>query len=189
MFISCNSNEDYLTDEDLSINSQVQLTRSATEQFINPDPNKFSFGEDECCLVTIVKLKQHQIGGFTDDNTATEFYENAKQYAMSLRDEDNNQRYTGGTMPLDVFLDMGKHFGLFDKRQDLSNDSKRDEYFSNKGNKPKVLRTYIIDKKTGERRAHVARITSIDRSKCTVTYTDANSKQVVKFSEIDAVWE
>lgn len=192
-FMGCSQEDGMLTGDDLSINSQVPKRRAPSDQWLNTrneNPNdKFSYEDNECCLVALVETKQQTQGGhFTAGYTAQNFYDKVKSDAMKKENEDGTPRYTGGFMDLDLFTELGKENKLFDKKKDFTSDAEKKEFFSDKNNKPKVMKIEVLDEKTGQMAPHVAHIKSIDRSKNTVTYNISGEVKTISINKVDAVW-
>lgn len=193
-FMGCSQEDGLLTDDDLSINSQVPKRRAPSEQWINTrneNPNdKFNYEDNECCLVALVETKQQILGGhFTAGYTAQKFYDKVKGDAMDKENEDGTPRYTGGAMDLDLFMELGKENNLFDERKNFTNDVEKREFFLDRNNKPKVMKIDILlDKKTGQTALHVAHIKNIDREKGTVSYTIGKDYKTISINEVKAVW-
>lgn len=192
-FVSCSQEDWVLPNDDLSINFQVPLTRGASEQDIKiEDPNQFSYGKDECCLVALVELSGDK-SKFSSTDPAKDRYTAISGYAKGLVDEDGNSRYTGGAMDLEVFLEVGKHFKLINERVTFNNKDEVEAYFSDKKNDPKVIRIDVWDETTQKYVSHVATVHYINRKKGMVEYnTRTKSGKVVhaeiSIYEIKDVW-
>lgn len=140
-----------------------------------------------------METKQQAYGGSFGEKckwkTAQEFYDKVKSDAMKKKNEDGTPRYTGGFMDLDLFTELGKENKLFDKKKDFTSDAEKREFFSDKNNKPKVMKIdVLLDKETGKTAPHVAHIKSIDRSKNTVTYKISGDEKTISINEVKAVW-
>lgn len=191
---SCVQEEVFLSNGDLNIKTHVPKTRSTLDQPWDQDCNAFNYGENECCLVALVELKQQQMENhtFTNDNTATEFYEAVNNYARSLTNDNGESRYNGGMMDLEVFLEVGQHYGLIERRVYFSSDEEKRLYFSNPENNPIAILISVINKKTGSNEPHVATIISVNNKKETVTYSSKEAiwnKETINASEVLSVWE
>jgi hypothetical protein len=174
MFVGCSQENDLLVFSGLDIHSHVPKTRGASDDiFEGPDYNMFSYGENECCLIALVELKQQTMSGktFTEEYPAEKYYYEYKKLAMSLLDEKGNQRYSGGAMDLELFLELGQHFGLLSERLDLSDEASKIEIFTNPTKNPSTILIDLKDEKTGQIMLHVARLINVDTNKMKVYYS------------------
>lgn len=191
-FMGCSQEDGLLTDDDLSINSQVPKRRAPSEQIdINPDPDKLQeIGENECALVALVDAKREIDGRFGEGKnlgTAQEFYNDLKQSAKDMKKEDGTSwNYQGGFMDLDLFTQLGQSYGILSERKNLSSNTERDEIFSDEKNSPRIILIEIYDKKSKKYVPHVANIISINKKKRTISYS--GHFKSISFDEVKAVW-
>lgn len=174
MFVGCSQENDLLVFSGLDIHSHVPKTRGASDDiFEGPDYNMFSYGENECCLIALVELKQQTMfeHTFTEDNPAEKYYKEYKSYAMSLVDANGNNRYNGGAMDLEVFLEIGQHLGLLNERLDFSDEASKAEIFSNPTKYPSIILFDLKDEKTGQTKLHVARLIDVNTQRMKVSYS------------------
>ncbi len=193
-FVSCSQEDWVLPNDDLSINSQVPLTRGASEQDIHQqrDYSIFSYGKDECCAIALVELTGEK-RTFDSQYSASDCYNGIMKYAKSLTDENGIPRYTGGAMDHDLFLEIGQHYKLINERITFNNKEEVEAYFSDKKNNPKVIRIDVWDETTQKYVSHVATVDSINRKKGTVKYnirTKNGTQEQTEISiyEIKDVW-
>lgn len=193
---SCSNQEDVVpTSDDLSIKSQVPRRKVSGEQWINTHNtniyNNFEHGQDECCLVALVKMKQKKMtnGNFRENETAQNYYDNAKNIAKELSEKDSNGNptYTGGKMPLDLFLKVGQKLNLIKERREFDNNNDKREFFSDKKNDPKVILIDVRNKETGKMESHVANVTQINREKGTLSCSGISGE--ISFNEVKSVWK
>lgn len=189
---SCSNQEDVVpTSDDLSIKSQVPRRKVSGEQWTNPDPNKFSYEKNECCLVALVEAKRKKYGGNFGEQcywkTAQSFYDNVKGKALSKKDENGNPRYTGGAMDLDLFTELGQEYDLFKERKTFTNAAEKSEFFSDKKNDPKVVLIDVRNKETGKMESHVANVTQINRKKGTLSCSGISGE--ISFNEVKSAWK
>ncbi len=190
-FSGCNQDDDLPTIGDLSISSQVPMTRSSGEQVINPDPNKLTRnGENECGIMALVDLQRELHGSFgtgSNTKTADQFYDKLKKDAETMEKEDGTPwNYKGGFMDLELFLQVGKKNELLSERKNFSNNDEKHKFFEDKNNTPKIILIDKMNEKTGMIEQHVAHITYINRKKGTVNYSGVN--KAISINEIKSVW-
>ncbi len=192
LFISCSNDDDFLMESDLSLNSQVPLITSESDQSgLEVDYNEYSYGENECCIIAFVEMKKREMPNhkFNSDYSATDCYNAVMKDAKGIKDEDGNSMYSGGFMDLEVFLELGKKYNSFNERKTFSGSEDAMNYFSNRKNKPKMIKIEILNEKTGQMEPHVGYVTYIDHSNGKVKYAlPGGGAKSVDMSEIEDVW-
>lgn len=190
-FACCNNDNEHIPGGDLSIESNVPLTRATGETIWETDYNKIPNAENECCLVALVEVKQQSMENhtFTSEYTAEEYYYRVKDYACSLKDENDKPLYSGGEMDLEVFLNVGQKFNLINDRHNLSSDSEREKYFNIKKKTPKIIHINVPDPKTGEPMSHVAKVNSVDYKRSLITYSTPDGPTTIALSEVLDAWD
>ena len=195
IFTGCSQENDILAFSGLDIHSHVPITRGASDDiFEGPDYNMFPYGENECCLIALVELKQQTMSGhtFTEDFPAENYYNEYKNLAMSLLDKNGNQRYSGGAMDLDLFLELGQHFGLLSERLDLSIVGFKEEIFTNPTKNPSIILFDLKDEETGQIMLHVARLIRVDINKSKVYYSIRVDGQIstgsISINDVKGAW-
>lgn len=180
-FVSCNPDSDFLGGDDLSINSQVPMTRANSEQFVG-DINKIRrqtpVYEDECGLFALTEVRKRDRNAFTveyDTQTASEYYDRLKQRAT------DSCGYQGGAMNADDMLFVGQQFGLLTGRTMFNGGNQSEEYF-NQSDNIKKARIVCFQKKG---KGHYAKIDRIRNNK--VEYVDSEGTGSVNINEIDGV--
>ncbi|MDE5561232.1 MAG: hypothetical protein K2J00_05445 [Bacteroidaceae bacterium] len=191
-FVGCSQEDAFWFDDDLSINSQVPLTRGESEQTLGTiNYNLFSYGENECCLIALVEMKGKK-REFDATYSAQSCYNDIKEYATSLMDEDGNPRYEGGAMDLEVFLEVGRNFNLINERKHFNNDEEKMEYFLDKKCKPQAINIDVWNEEKKIMESHVARVESVKRKSGTIEYSVRNGKKLtmaeIDIKEIKDVW-
>jgi len=153
MFASCSSDDDFIVDNNLDINSQIPLTRGGFD--INPGPNDFRWDQDECCLIALVKKKKQQMPGhrFTEQYPMSKCYEDLKTEAVKMDKKNHpNDHYNGeGPMPTDLFETLGVSEGILTGQasDSLLNDPKEQNL---------IVKINIHDEKTNTDQKHVGRV-------------------------------
>ncbi|MBQ8051282.1 MAG: hypothetical protein IJ197_06880 [Bacteroidaceae bacterium] len=191
-FMSCSNDDDFLMESDLSLNSQVPLITSESDQSgLELNYNEYSYGENECCIIAFVEMKKREMPNhnFNSGYSATDCYNNVMDDAKGIKDEDGNSMYNGGAMDLEVFLELGKKYNAFNERQHFNSEDEIVNYFSNTQNRPKMIQVEILNKKTGLMEPHVGYVTNIYRNSGKVSYAlPGGGAKTVDMSEIKDVW-
>lgn len=169
MFASCSSDDDFLMGNGLDINSQVSLTRSG-DGGTGADQStktyeKFEHEDGECLLVSLVhkiieKLKKNNVE-ITAQNGGQAQYNRLKERARQIDIEKGNTKnpYSGGPMPHDIYLDLGKEEGI------MSGEVKTDyQEYLNKNN-PVSIEVPEYNKKEKRYESHVGNVTHVARKK------------------------
>lgn len=179
--VCCTEEAEFLpTNDNLSINSQIPMTRSGGEQIFGHDPRTLSHvEEDECGLYALVEVKKNDRNALTGEKgqpTADEYYDRLKDYAKSLKDENDKSLYSGGAMTNDVLLQVGLRFNLIESQVSLGQFNKEQKYsfFEDKGNEVKIILIMKRDQITGEMRPHYAKVDSYKKKTQTITYRDSD---------------
>lgn len=169
MFASCSSDDDFLMGNGLDINSQVPLTRSGdggtgAEQSTKKYED-FEHEDDECLLVSLVrkiieKLKKNNVE-ITAQNGGQAQYNRLKERAKQIDIEKGNTKnpYSGGQMPHDIYLDLGKEEGI------LSGVVETDyqEYLNE--NTPVSIEVLEYNKEKKRHESHVGNVKYVKRKK------------------------
>lgn len=179
--VCCTEEAEFLpTNDNLSINSQIPMTRSGGEQIFGHDPRTLSHvEEDECGLYALVEVKKNDRNALTGEKgqpTADEYYDRLKDYAKSIKDENNNQVYSGGAMTNDILLKVGQRFNLIGNNVSLEllSNEQKNSFFKNNGKDVKIVLIMKRDQITGELRPHYAKVDSYSKKSQTITYRDSD---------------
>lgn len=173
-------------DTDLSIDSQVPMTRSTAPETPQPwgdedsERRKTPVFEDECGLYALTEVKKRDKNAFTvnyDDMTASDYYYKLKKCAA------NSCGYQGGAMAASEMLVVGKKYGLLTGMNMFGGDTRPADYFADEANRNKAM--IVCFQKDG--RDHYAKIDEISINSGVITYRDSDGSGSISMDKIQGV--
>ncbi len=191
-FFSCTKDDDFPFGDDLSINSQVPMTRSGYDIITNPDDEswrKITLNEErenECSLYALTKMGvNNHITSPT--RPADGLYDDMKGYARTIQ-MSNGDYYQGGPMEASVMLEVGRHFNLINQDMSFVENPVQESFFSEHKSQKMIVHYMKEDSNSGNMKDHYAYCDGVNLKKGRVSIVDSDGPSKVYFGDIQHVY-